>query len=75
MNCGKQQDAVTAQDDSFWFQAVTETEQVVPGTMDEPANMALRRDSGIIDQRQQQTDPAGKHRIDPNAQSAKRSQK
>lgn len=39
-----------------------------------PANEALRRKDGVIDQRQQQIDPAGKHRVDQN-KSARRSQK
>ena len=40
-----------------------------------PSNAALRKkDGGVIDQRQQQIDPAGKHRVDPN-EAAKRSQK
>ncbi len=39
-----------------------------------PANEALRHQNGVIDQRQQQIDPAGKHRVDVNA-NAKRSQK
>lgn len=57
----------SGQDDSFWFQAVTETEQEVPDTIDEPSNIALRHKGEVIDQRRQQ--------IDPNARSAKRSQK
>ena len=40
-----------------------------------PANEALRRKDGVIDQRQQQIDPAGKHRVDPNEVGPKRSQK
>lgn len=40
-----------------------------------PANEALRRQPGVIDQRQQQIDPAGKHRDDPNDAGPKRSQK
>ncbi len=39
-----------------------------------PSNEALRKKGGVIDQRQQQIDPAGKHRDDPN-NVAKRSQK
>lgn len=39
-----------------------------------PTNEALRRKDGVIDQRKQQIDPAGKHRVDQN-KSAKRSQK
>ncbi|MFN4129281.1 MAG: hypothetical protein ACK4GC_05625 [Paracoccaceae bacterium] len=39
-----------------------------------PANEALRNKEGVIDQRSQQIDPAGKHRTDPN-DAAKRSQK
>lgn len=39
-----------------------------------PANEALRHKGGVIDQRQQQIDPAGKHRADPD-DAAKRSQK
>lgn len=39
-----------------------------------PANEALRRKDGVIDQRKQQIDPAGKHRVDQN-EAAKRSQK
>lgn len=31
-----------------------------------PANEALRKKDGVIDQRKQQIDPAGKHRVDPN---------
>ena len=38
------------------------------------SNEALRKKGGVIDQRQQQIDPAGKHREDPN-EAAKRSQK
>ena len=38
------------------------------------SNKALRNKGGVIDQRKQQIDPAGKHRIDPN-EAAKRSQK
>ncbi len=35
---------------------------------DMPANEALRRpEPNVIDQRQQQIDPAGQHRKDPNA--------
>lgn len=35
---------------------------------DLPANEQLRRPrAGVIDQRQQQIDPAGEHRADPNA--------
>ena len=36
-----------------------------------PANEALRIKDGVIDQRQQQIDPAGKHRDDPNANGGK----
>ncbi|TGD45498.1 hypothetical protein EEB11_01825 [Pseudotabrizicola sediminis] len=39
-----------------------------------PSNEALRNKGGVIDQRKQQIDPAGKHRDDPN-DLAKRSQK
>lgn len=39
-----------------------------------PSNEALRKKGGVIDQRQQQIDPAGTHRVDPN-ESAKRPQK
>lgn len=39
-----------------------------------PSNEQLRNKDGVIDQRQQQIDPAGKHRVDPN-EAAKRSQK
>lgn len=39
-----------------------------------PSNEALRNKNGVIDQRKQQIDPAGKHRIDVN-EAAKRSQK
>jgi hypothetical protein len=39
-----------------------------------PKSGALRTKAGVIDQRQQQIDPAGKHRTDPN-DAAKRSQK
>ena len=58
-----------------WFQAVAETEQEGPEASNEPSNLALRHKGGVIDQRQQQIDPAGKHRVDPNARAAKRSQK
>ena len=39
-----------------------------------PSNEPLRKKGDLIDQRQQQSDPAGKHRVDPN-EAAKRSQK
>ena len=39
-----------------------------------PSNEALRKKDGVIDQRKQQIDPAGKHRVDQN-EAAKRSQK
>lgn len=39
-----------------------------------PANELLRKKDGVIDQRQQQIDPAGKHRTDQN-EDARRSQK
>lgn len=39
-----------------------------------PTNEELRAKDGVIDQRKQQIDPAGKHRVDVN-ESAKRSQK
>lgn len=39
-----------------------------------PSTKELREKDGVIDQRQQQIDPAGKHRVDPN-ENAKRSQK
>lgn len=39
-----------------------------------PSNEVLRNRNGLIDQRQQQIDPAGKQRVDPN-EAAKRSQK
>ena len=39
-----------------------------------PSNEVLRKKGGVIDQRQQQIDPAGKHRDDPN-EAAKRSRK
>ncbi len=39
-----------------------------------PSNEALRTKDGVIDQRQQQIDPAGKHRVDPD-EAARRSQK
>jgi len=39
-----------------------------------PTNEALRQKGNVIDQRNQQIDPAGKHRVDVNA-SAKGSQK
>ena len=39
-----------------------------------PSNEALRKKGRVTDQRQQQIDPAGKHRDDPN-EAAKRSQK
>ena len=39
-----------------------------------PSNEVLRKKDGVIDQRQQQIDPAGKQRADPN-DAAKRSQK
>jgi hypothetical protein len=40
-----------------------------------PANEALRHKPGVIDQRQQQIDPAGKLREDPNDAGPKRAQK
>lgn len=39
-----------------------------------PSNEAMRNKDGVIDQRKQQIDPAGKHRVDVN-EAAKRSQK
>lgn len=39
-----------------------------------PSNEALRQKGSVIDQRNQQIDPAGRHRIDQN-EAAKRSQK
>ena len=39
-----------------------------------PSNQAQRKEGGVIDQRQQQIDPAGKHRDDPN-EAKRRSQK
>lgn len=39
-----------------------------------PSTKELRKKGGVIDQRQQQIDPAGKQRVDPN-EAAKRSQK
>lgn len=39
-----------------------------------PSTQALRHRNGVIDQRQQQIDPAGKYRVDPN-DAAKWSQK
>jgi len=39
-----------------------------------PANEALRQKGNVIDQRNQQIDPAGKHRVDVNS-FAKGSQK
>lgn len=39
-----------------------------------PSDTATRHKPGAIDQRKQQIDPAGKHRVDPN-EAAKRSQK
>ena len=39
-----------------------------------PSNEELRHKGGVIDQRQQQIDPAGKHRSDPN-ETAKHSSK
>ncbi len=39
-----------------------------------PSNEALRTKDGVIDQRQQQIDPAGKHRVDSD-EAARRSQK
>ena len=39
-----------------------------------PSNEVLRHKGGVIDQRQQQIDPAGKHRSDPN-ETAKQSSK
>ncbi len=39
-----------------------------------PSNEGLRENYGVTDQRQQQIDPAEKHRVDPN-EAAKRSQK
>ena len=44
-------------------------------TQNIPLNEALRRKDGVIDQRQQQIDPAAKHRDDPNEAGPKRSQK
>lgn len=43
-------------------------------TKEPPSNEALRHKNNVIDQRQQQIDPAGHHRVDPN-EAAKRSQK
>lgn len=40
-----------------------------------PANEALHLRGNVIDQRQQQIDPAVKHREDPNEAGLKRSQK
>lgn len=40
-----------------------------------PLNEKHRKKDGVIDQRNQQIDPAGKHRVDHNAVDAKRSQK
>ena len=40
-----------------------------------PENEALRRKKNVIDQRQQQIDPAGRHREDPNDAGPKRAQK
>lgn len=40
-----------------------------------PSNEALRKKRGVIDQRQQQIDPAGKHRVNQNDADPKRSQK
>ena len=42
--------------------------------MKTPSNEAMREKDGVIDQRQQQIDPAGKHRHSPN-DTAKHSQK
>lgn len=56
----------------FWLMNV-EVEKVM--TKKTPLNEALRIKDGVIDQRQQQIDPAGKHRVDQNATGAKRSQK
>lgn len=55
----------------FWL-----NDQKMENAMKEkmPSNEALRHKDGVIDQRQQQIDPAGKHRVDPN-EAAKRSQK
>ena len=39
-----------------------------------PSNEALRHKGGVIDQRKQQIDPAGKHRVDLN-ETAKQSSK
>ncbi len=39
-----------------------------------PSNEALRKKDGVLDQRNQQIDPAGMHRLDEN-EAAKRSQK
>lgn len=36
-----------------------------------PANEILRNKDGVIDQRSQQIDPAGKHRVDPNVRDGK----
>ncbi len=41
---------------------------------DPPTNEILRKTGKIVDQRQQQIDPAGEHRADAN-EAAKRSQK
>ena len=43
-------------------------------TQTQPDHEKPRKDGRVIDQRQQQIDPAGKHRVDQN-ESAKRSQK
>jgi hypothetical protein len=40
-----------------------------------PLNEKLRKKDGVIDQRKQQIDPAGKHRVDHNEAYTKRSQK
>lgn len=40
-----------------------------------PANEALRRKGPVLDQRQQQIDPAGQHRVDQDEVTANGSQK
>jgi hypothetical protein len=63
------------EDDKFWYQALAEDDNDTSMPANEPKNLELRHEGNVIDQRQQQIDPAGKHRDDPNASSAKRSQK
>lgn len=63
------------QDDTFWFQAVNEAKDEGFEASNHSTNIELRQKGNVIDQRQQQIDPAGRHRDDPNAIGARRSQK